>query len=465
MGIIIDGGIIVTSNKENQIIENGAVVIEGNTIIDVGKHSRIANKYNYSDYEIIDAHGKVVIPGFVNTHCHTYQNFMKGWHDDLSLEEWCNLVLFPIVRLSDKYNSNGFNEFYYYGALLASIEAIKTGTTTLLDFSANYKMTLKAFDDIGIRGIAGVTLANKWIPEDLVRPPEKVLKDVRDAISEWHNSRNGRLKMIYAPSTPYICTEDFLKMIKEESLKTGVPITTHVSEQKYEVELVKKETGLTPIRYLNKIGLLDENLLAVHCVWVDDEEINLIAKSGAKVSHNPKSNTRLASGIAPITKMYKEKNITVSLATDGAASNDNLDMIEVMRTAAFLAKVSTLRADSLTGLDVFRMATIDGARAINMEHEIGSIEVGKKADIAIINLQASHLQPVFDVINTIVYVANGHDVDTVIIDGKVIMKNRTIQTIDEEKILETIQEKFADELKQVFNETMEEKLRMKKEGN
>ncbi len=205
--------------------------------------------------------------------------------------------------------------------------------------------------------------------------------------------------------------------------------------------------------------MLDEKLLAVHCVWVDDEEINLLAKTGAKVSHNPKSNTRLASGIAPITKM-KKKRITISLATDGAASNDNLDMIEVMRTAAFLAKVSTLEANSLTGVDVFRMATIDGARALSMENEIGSLEVGKKADIAIIDLQKVHLQPVYDVINTIVYAASGHDVDTVIIDGNIVMKNRKMLTIDEQKILDIVKEKFEGELKEVFYETLKEKQKM-----
>lgn len=456
LNLLIKGGYVITCDKSNQIIENGAVVIESNKIVDVGKCSKIEKKYNSKDYEIIDAKGKAVVPGFINTHSHTYQNFMKGWHDDLELEPWCNLVLFPIVRLSEKFISNGFNEFYYYGALLASIEAIKTGTTTILDFSANYKMSLKAFDDVGIRGIAGVTLANKWIPEDLIRPPEQVLKDIRESINKWHNSRNGRIKMIYAPSTPYICTEDFLRMIKEQSNETGVPITTHVSEAPYEVELTKKETGLTPVRFLEKVGLLDDRLLAVHCIWLDDEEINMLAKAGVKVSHNPKSNMRLASGIAPIRKML-DKGITVSLATDGAASNDNLDMIETMRAAAFLSKVSTLKARSLTGKDVLRMATIEGAKAVFMENEVGSIEVGKKADIAIINLQKVHLQPVCDVINTIVYAANGHDVETVIIDGRVVMRDRKILTVDEQKILDRVKEKIEPELKEVFLETLKEK--------
>ena len=182
----------------------------------------------------------------------------------------------------------------------------------------------------------------------------------------------------------------------------------------------------------------------------------MLAKAGVKVSHNPKSNMRLASGIAPIRKML-DKGITVSLATDGAASNDNLDMIETMRAAAFLSKVSTLKARSLTGKDVLRMATIEGAKAVFMENEVGSIEAGKKADIAIINLQKVHLQPVCDVINTIVYAANGHDVETVIIDGRVVMRDRKILTVDEQKILDRVKEKIEPELKEVFLETLKEK--------
>jgi len=453
MNLIVKDGIVITMDKERRIIEDGAVVIEGNKIVDVDKTHKIEEKYNISEYELIDASGMAVLPGFVNTHAHMYQNFMKGWHDDLPLKEWCDFVLFPVVKYAKTFEENGFNEFFYYSNMLAAIEAIRSGITTMLNFGAAKETTLRVFDEIGMRGIMGITLADKWIPEELIRPTDEVLRDVQSIIDKWHNSRNGRLKVMYAPSTPFICTQEFLQKIKEHSEKTGVPITIHTSETRYEVKLIKDETGMRPIEYLDKIGFLGKNVLAVHCVWVNDNEINLLAKHDVKVSHNPKSNMRLASGIAPIVKM-RQKGITIGLATDGAASNDNLDMIETMRAAAFLAKVSTLRAGSLVGKDVLEMATIEGARAVFMENEIGSLEPGKKADVILIDLRKPHLQPVCNVINTIVYVASACDVNTVIIDGKIIMKDRKILTVDENRILETVKEKFEPALKEIYNQTL-----------
>ena len=293
---------------------------------------------------------------------------------------------------------------------------------------------MEVYEKLGIRGFGGITLADKWIPEDLVKPVSETLKYIRNVVEKWHNKDNGRLNILLTPSTPYICTKELLTEAKHLADELNLLISTHVAESPYEVELSKKETGLPPIKYLDSIGLLDNKLISVHNIWLTDEEINLLAKRKVHVSHNPKSNMRLASG-AMQTRKFIDKGINVSLGTDGAASNDTLDMLDTARAAVLLSKVSTRNAASLVGKDGLLMATINGAKAMGLENEIGSIEVGKKADIILIDMHAPHLTPYTNPVSNLVYAAHGYDVDTVIVDGKIVVENKKVLTLDEEDIL------------------------------
>ena len=455
LNILIKNGIIVTCDNKFRIIDNGVVVIENDKIVDIGETNKILKKYNERDYEVIDAYKKAVLPGFVNTHSHLYQNFMKGWHDMFPLRDWIDYVLFPVVRYASGLSASERHDFYYYASLIATIEAIKTGTTTLLDFSPSCDITMEVYEKIGIRGFGGITLADKWIPEDLIKPVSETMKYIRNVVDRWHKKDNGRLNILLTPSTPYICTKELLVEAKELANELSLLISTHVAESPYEVETTKKETGLTPVKYLDKIGLLDDKLISVHNIWLTDEEINLLAKKKVHASHNPKSNMRLASGVMQTRKML-DKGINVCLGTDGAASNDTLDMLDTARAAVLLSKVSTRQAESLVGRDGLVLATINGAKALHIEKEVGSLEIGKKADLCIINLNKVHTRPLSDIPNTIIYSAYGIDVEITIVDGKIIMKNGALQKIDESKILGEIEERYEPILRNLYEESKKE---------
>ncbi|MGQ4914716.1 MAG: amidohydrolase family protein [Candidatus Asgardarchaeia archaeon] len=448
-GFIIKNGYLITVDSNDRIIPNGAVVIEGNKIVAVGKTSEILDKYRSDEYTVIDASRKVIMPGLINTHAHLYQNFLKGVHDELPLKEWCDSVLFPLVDAAIVEMKEGKDDIYRYSTYSAVLESIRFGTTTLVDFAGTGEIAPEVFAETGIRGIYARTFVDRWVPEEFIPPIEKAMGDMDKLIKKWHGKYNGRIRLMYAPSAPFTCTEELLKAIREHADKTKVPVSIHLSETRYEQKLAKEEYGTTPTDWLNKIGFLKDDVLAVHGVWLNDSDLKVIKEKDVKISHNPESNMRLASGIAPVAKMLK-MGITVGLATDGAASNDNLDMIEAMRGAVFSAKVSNLRASALLGYDAIKMATIWSAKALKLENEIGSIEVGKKADVILINLDALHLKPVYDPINTIVYVATGHDVDTVIIDGKLVMHNRRILTVDEDLISQKIDKVYQEKLEDVY---------------
>jgi 5-methylthioadenosine/S-adenosylhomocysteine deaminase len=241
------------------------------------------------------------------------------------------------------------------------------------------------------------------------------------------------------PSAPFCCTKELLLLCREFASENGLWLNTHLSETQYEVDFVRKETGKRPTEFLHDIGFLGPKFLAVHCVWVDEGEIRLLKDNDVKVSHNPESNMKLGSGVAPVPEMLRQ-GITVAVATDGCGSNDNLDMFEAMRAAALMHKLSTLNPKIISAQKVMEMATIDAARAIGEANELGSIEVGKKADLALIDLEKPHLQPLHDVVRTLVYCANGADIATVIIDGKIVYERRRLRTVNEEKVMQRAKE-------------------------
>ncbi|MEM3736410.1 MAG: amidohydrolase [Candidatus Bathyarchaeia archaeon] len=436
MNLLIHGGTIVTM-RGNEIIRDGAIVIEDETIIDVGKTVQMLRKYA-SGYEKINAKGRVVIPGLINTHQHAAMSLLRGYADDLPLQEWLEKWIWPIERLMTA-------EDIYVGSLLTAVESIMGGTTTV-NTMYHYMPEgneAKAFADAGIRGVVG-HVCFSWRKDEDRRALEDLAKN-------WHNKAGGLIRVSVDPHAPYTVDPEYMKELKalrdEFDKKYGserAPIIwhIHVAETFDEAEKVRRvfsvdmKGGL--VEYLDSLGVLDERVVAAHCVALTDRDMALMKARGVKVSHNPISNLKLASGISPVPRML-EHGITVSLGTDSPCSNNAADMFEVMKVAALLHKGVSQNPTVTSAQQVLKMATLDGARALCWENEIGSIEAGKKADLVIINFEKPHLCPLYNEFSHLVYATKSADVETVIINGKIVMENRRPTTLNVEKIMKMVE--------------------------
>lgn len=373
--------------------------------------------------KIIDAEGKILLPGLVNTHTHLSMTLFRGLADDLSLDSWLNDHIWPMEA-----NLNG--EYCYIGALLAAVELIKSGTTTLSDMYFYMEDVARAIDDAGLRAVLSYGMIDFGDAERRQAEIEQNLTLFKNC----NGMADGRIKVFFGPHSPYTASEELLIKVRELADEYNMGIHIHVSETQKEIDDVSAEKGLRPFEYLEKIGFLGPDVLAAHCVWLSDEEIEIIKKHNVKVSHNPCSNMKLASGVSPVSKMI-EKGICVSIGTDGASSNNNLDLIEELKTASLLQKVSTLDPKALSSDEAIEMATIKGAEALGLDSEIGSVEVGKKADLILIDTNSANMVPDSSSLSSnVIYSANGSNVDTTICNGKILMENKKLTTLDEQEI-------------------------------
>ena len=418
-------------------IRQGAIAIEDKTIIEIGKTHELKRKYGRG-YEKIDAKGKVVTPGLINTHQHAAMSLLRGYADDLQLQEWLEKWIWPIEKHMTAHD-------IYTGALLTAIESITGGTTTV---NTMYHYTpeeneAKAFADAGLRGVIGHVCFSWRKKED-----KKALEDLA---KNWHNKADGLIRISVDPHAPYTVDPEYMKELKEKreelNQKYGsenAPIIwhTHIAETTDEQEKIRKAFNIQlkggVLEYLDSLGVLDEHVIAAHCVALTDKDIIIMKKRKVNVSHNPISNLKLASGVSPVPKML-EKGIIVSLGTDSPCSNNTADMFEVMKTAAILHKGVNKNPTTLPAEKVLEMATIEGARALSWENEIGSMEVGKKADLSIINLKKPHLCPVYNATSHLVYAARTSDVETVIINGRIVMENRKLTTLNIKKVMDAVE--------------------------
>ena len=373
--------------------------------------------------KIIDAEGKILLPGLINTHTHLSMTLFRGLADDLSLDSWLNDHIWPMEA-----NLNG--EYCYIGALLGAIELIKSGTTTFSDMYFYMEDVARAVDDAGIRAV----LSYGMIDFSDAERREAEIKENMALYNACNGMADGRIKVFLGPHSPYTASEELLVKVRELADEYNIGIHIHVSETQKEINDSLDEKGLRPFEYLEKIGFLGPDVVAAHCVWLSDEEIDIIKKHDVKVSHNPCSNMKLASGVSPVSKLI-EKGVCVSIGTDGASSNNNLDLIEELKTASLLQKVSTLDPKVLNSDESIEMATIKGAEALGLSDEIGSIEVGKKADIILIDTNAANMTPDSSSLSSnVIYSANGSNVDTTICNGKILMENKKLTALDEDEI-------------------------------
>jgi 5-methylthioadenosine/S-adenosylhomocysteine deaminase len=424
--IVIHNGSVITMNSKVDMINNGVLCIKNDTLAKIEPHE------NHTPLpegkKIIDAQGGIIMPGLVNTHTHLPMALFRGLADDLPLSVWLNEHIFPA-------ESNHIHpESVRLGALLSGAEMLLSGTTTCCDGYFYEDNVAAAVNDIGMRAILGQGVID--FPAPGVSKPEDNVDNAIRFIQKWKN-----ISPLITPSmfchSPYTCSEATLKKAKDAADANGVLFQIHTAETKDEYVSIQTKHHTTPVKYLDKIGIIDQNTLLVHAVWLDNDDIEIMAKRRASVSHNPESNMKLASGIAPVPALLKA-GVTVGLGTDGCASNNNLDLFSEMDTAAKLHKVNTMDPTVMDAVTVLKMATIDGAKSLGLQDIIGSLEVGKKADVIIIDTRKPHLIPVYNPVSHIVYAAKGSDVQDVIVDGKVLLKNRKLMTVDIEDILEKV---------------------------
>ncbi|MFA0833153.1 MAG: amidohydrolase family protein [Methanobacterium formicicum] len=409
-------------------VKKGSVLIEDDKIVDITR----SNSSNGAD-EIINGEGKFLIPGLVNTHTHLSMSLMRGLADDLPLDVWLNDHIWPVEAHLE-------GEHCYAGALLSALEMIKSGTTTCNDMYFFMDDVARAIDKAGMRGLLCHGMIDLFDGEKRKAEYKETLR----IIEKCHNTADGRIQVALGPHTPYTCSTELLNWVRKKADEKGLRIHIHVSETEKEVEDSLNDRLKRPFEYLEDIKFLGPDVTAAHSVWLSGAEISLIKDNNVKLSHNPLSNMKLASGISPVSDLLAN-DVCVSLGTDGAASNNNLDLFQEMKTSSLLQKVRKLDPTVLPAGKVLEMATINGATALGMEKEIGTIEVGKKADMVLVDMKAPHLTPYRNPVSHLVYSAEGADVNTVICNGQILMREREVLVMDEVEVME-LAENAAEDL-------------------
>jgi 5-methylthioadenosine/S-adenosylhomocysteine deaminase len=416
--ILIKNGTLVTMDSAHRIIR-GDLLISASRITELGNTSQSADV-------VIDAEGCAVIPGFVQTHIHLCQTLFRGAADDLALIDWLKKRVWPMEAAHSAASIAA-------SARLGIAELIKGGTTCALTMETvnHTSEVFKVVEETGFRATVGKCMMDKGdeVPAALQEKTSASIEQSVALLEEWHGRADGRIRYCFAPRFAISCTRELLEKVAELARARGVMIHTHASENRTECALVEADTGLRNIAYLDSVGVTGRHVALAHCVHLSNDEIRILKATNTNVVHCPSSNMKLGSGIAPVAKLLEE-GVSVSLGADGAACNNRLDMFTEMRTAALLQK-ALHGPEVLDANRVFRMGTIDGARALGLEAEIGSLEIGKRADVAVVKLNQLHTSPEADVVSSLVYAAEASDVRSVVIDGRLVMQNRELLTIDE----------------------------------
>ena len=432
--LVIHNGTIVTANERFDIIPDGLLCIKTGTIesLDILATDQLPPPAT----ETVDANGGIVLPGLVNSHTHLPMTLFRGLADDLPLDIWLNEHIFPAESTHLQPDN------VRWGALLACAEMLLSGTTTCCDGYFFEDQVAEAVEASGLRAVLAQGVID--FPAPGVPDPKKNIKVSRAFISKWQRASALITPSVFCHSA-YTCSGKTLKKAKALCTDAGLRFQIHAAETQIEIQQIRQKYSTTPIAYLDDLGILDADTLLVHCVWLTDDDIDIIAKRKANVAHNPESNAKLAAGIAPVPQLIKA-GITLGLGTDGCASNNNLDVFHEMDMAAKIHKAKTYDPTTMDARTVVEMATIGGARAIGLDHQIGSLEVGKQADAIIIDHRSPHLTPMYHPASHIVYSAKGADVRDVIVAGRILVRNRQVLSLDVEKIMAEVH-KIADQIK------------------
>ncbi|RKL62532.1 amidohydrolase [Thermoanaerobacteraceae bacterium SP2] len=416
MNILIKNATLLSMGDKEEPVENVEVAIEKDKIKYIGEVPE-----DFYAEKVIDARESLVMPGLIDGHTHIAMSLFRNYADDLPLMEWLKTRIWP---LEEKLTAQDV----YWGSMLGVAELIRSGVTCFSDMYFFMEETAKAVEEAGIRAV----LARGLVGGD--NDDGRRFEETRKLYKSWHNGAGGRLKFMVGPHAPYTCSPGYLRKVVELARELNVGIHIHIAESADEVEESLKNYGKSPVRHIYDLGLFDIPTVAAHCVHLSDEDIEILAENKVSVVNNPTSNLKLASGFAPVEKMIK-KGINVALGTDGPSSNNNLNMFEEINLAAIINKSVDHDATSIPAITAIKMATVNGAKALGLEKEIASIEVGKKADLIIIDTQKPHFYPRHNIISAVAYSAQASDVKTVIVDGKIVMEDYEIKTIDTERIM------------------------------
>jgi 5-methylthioadenosine/S-adenosylhomocysteine deaminase len=420
--LLITGATVVTMDSLWNVYEDGYVAIRNGRIVGVGELSGF-DQGRYRPGDVVDAGGNAILPGLINTHTHAPMSLFRGLADDLELEDWLNNYMFPAER---EYVTRGF---VAAGTRLALAEMILGGTTTFADMYYFEDHVARETARAGVRAVLGQVVVDFPAPDN--ETWEEALRDVEEFVEEW--KRSPLITPAIAPHAPYTVGTEHLEEVRELAERLDIPVLMHIAEAPSETGYTLKHFQASPVVYLDSIGLLSPRLIGAHLIHVNDHEIELLAQNQVGVAHCPQSNMKLATGVAPVPEMLKA-GLRVGLGTDGAASNNNLDMWEEMDTAAKLHKVVTDDPTVVPARQALQMATIGGARALHLEDEIGSLEVGKSADLIVVNLNAPHVVPMYNIYSHLVYAAKASDVIETMVAGRVLMRDRRLLTINEDKV-------------------------------
>jgi len=419
--LLILGGTVVTMDANRRVLEDGGIAISAGRIVAIGP--RVEIERGYQSQTTIDAKGKLITPGLINGHTHIPMVLFRGLADDLDLQDWLTKYIFPAEA------KNVSEEFVRVGTRLGLAEMIRGGTTTYCDMYYFEDAIADETSKAGVRGVLGETVIDFPVADN--KTNADAMAYVEKFVKRWQG--NDLIVPAIAPHAPYTVSEEHLRAARAFSDRTGAPIVTHVSETKKELEDSLKAKNGSPVQYLERIGFLNDKVIAAHMVWPQGDDLETLKRRGVGVIHNPQSNMKLASGVAPVPKMLAE-GLLVGLGTDGAASNNDLNIWEEMDTVAKLHKVFSGDPKIISALQAFELATIRGAQALHLDKEIGSLETGKRADLLLIERDSLNQTPMYNLYSDLVYATKANDVETVIINGRIVMRDCKLLTLDEPTI-------------------------------
>jgi len=432
--ILVEGAVVITQNKDRDIIYDGSVAIDDGVIVAAGPSAEIRTRY--VGRKTLDDAETAVMPGLIDTHHHFLQNFLKGSRDDLALEEWIDRVSAPRIIAAVRDYQEGKHGLQRHATRLGCVEALRSGITCILNMEwATAPEIVDVYEEMGIRAAHTLTLTDvdQWQACGMLLPMTEAM-GLADRLIERCRA-SDLVSFWYGLACPNSCSRELFEIVRGRADDDGSRLHVHIAETEFEWNNIHELHGTTPVGFLQEIGFLGPDVLGAHCIWLSDEDIDTLRESETAVSHNPECNMKVADGAAPVAKML-ERGVTVSLGTDSCAVNDNMDMFEAMRVAAFLQKVTTMDPAVLPAAEAFDMGTLGGAKALGLEDQIGSIEVGKRADVILVDLSRAHMRPINSVLNNLVYAASAaSDVKTVIVDGRIVVEDRKLLTCDEPTVI------------------------------
>jgi len=453
--VLVEHGVVVTLDARRRVIRDGAVMIEGSRITDVGEADELCRKY--APEHTIDASRKLVIPGLVDCHVHLAQALIRGCADDVALIDWLGKYVWPL-------QGNYEAEDGRVSAQLCMLEMIKSGTTSFIESMIHTRYGFdgiaRALEASGMRGFLAKTIMDtpaygrkQMMHPGMIEDGEKSLKETVEMFDRWNGKANGRIGVWFGPRSLGACSKELYEKIAEEAAKRKAGITMHLCEIEEDVKYARRKFGKSPFAFANEVGLLGPRTVLAHAVWLTDRDVGILNKKRASVCHCPSSNSKLASGIARVPEMLG-RGVNVALGCDGGPSNNTYDMIREMKLAACIHKARLLDPITMPAQSVLEMATIGGARAVGMQNELGTLEPGKLADIVLVSLDSVHMVPNNNYVSDLVYAGCGTDVDTVIIDGKIVMEHRNVKTLNEQEIIRQARERASGLLEKAGIEPM-----------